>query len=152
MMVRKAIVGVSTLIAGAWAPLLVAEGTRADTVAIGSGTHLLNVTLGLGAIVLLILGLAWLVRRLGQGGLMHNPHMKVLATMPMGTRERLMVVDVAGQQLLLGVTATQITLLHTFDEPVIAPGESAYSSEFGRKLKALLQQKTSSSSDDSQPR
>jgi len=64
----------------------------------------------------------------------------------MGTRERLVVVDIAGQQILLGVTATQINKLHVFDEPVIDVSQSAAHSEFGRKLFSVMQQKTADNS------
>ncbi len=107
----------------------------------GSGGHLLNVVLALSLIVVLIVAVGWFVRRFGQGAMGANSHMQILAALPLGTRERLLLVDVAGQQLLLGVTATQINSLHVFSEPVVVPGTGAPVSEFGRKLRSLLQQK-----------
>jgi flagellar protein FliO/FliZ len=44
--------------------------------------------------------------------------MKVVTSLSLGTKERLIVVQVADQQLLLGVTAQQITLLEKLDEPL----------------------------------
>ncbi len=108
----------------------------------GSSAKLLSLMLGLTLIVILILALGWLARRMGQGGLLGNRHIKMLAAMPLGTRERLVVVEVGGQQLLLGITATQITTLHTFEAPVIVPDDSQGQSEFGKKLLALMQQKS----------
>lgn len=114
-----------------------AQGTR-----INSSTHLASVAAGLVLIVALILVLGWFLRRFNQGGLFNNSSIKIIATLPLGTRERLAVVDVGGQQLLLGITATQINTLHVFDEPVIAAGDSSSaSSDFGKKLMAILQQK-----------
>lgn len=114
-----------------------AQGTR-----INSSTHLASVAAGLVLIVALILILGWFLRRFNQGGLFNNSSIKIIATLPLGTRERLAVVDVGGQQLLLGITATQINTLHVFDEPVIAAGDSSSaSSDFGKKLMAILQQK-----------
>lgn len=114
-----------------------AQGTR-----INSSTHLASVAAGLVLIVALILVLGWFLRRFNQGGLFNNSSIKIIATLPLGTRERLAVVDVGGQQLLLGITATQINTLHVFDEPVIAAGDSSpASSDFGKKLMAILQQK-----------
>lgn len=110
--------------------------------AVGGGAHLLNVALGLVLIVVLILALAWVLRRFGQGGVFSNQKaIKIVAAMPMGTRERLLVVDVGGQQLLLGVTAREINTLHVFDTPVIDPDQPAQQSDFGRKLMAVLQNK-----------
>ncbi len=114
-----------------------APGTR-----INSSTHLASVAVALVFIVGLILALGWFLRRFNQGGLFQNSAIKIIASLPLGTRERLAVVDVGGQQLLLGITATQITTLHVFNEPVIAPGEhSPAASDFGKKLMAILQQK-----------
>lgn len=117
---------------------------------ISSGASLLNLALGLVLILLLIFALAWLARRMGQGGMLSNSHIKVMAAMPLGTRERLLVVDVAGQQLLLGITATQINTLHVFAEPVIDKNQAMGHSEFGKKLIAILQQKTFTESASSQ--
>lgn len=107
-----------------------------------SGKHLVSVFMGLAVIIVLILALGWIVRRFSQGGIFTQSSIKVVAALPMGTRERLVVVDIAGQQILLGVTATQINKLHVFDEPVIDVSQPAAHSEFGRKLFSVMQQKT----------
>lgn len=106
-----------------------------------SGRHLVSVFMGLAVIIGLILALAWIVRRFSQGGIFTQSSIKIVAALPMGTRERLVVVDVAGQQILLGVTATQINKLHVFDEPVIDVSQPAAHSEFGKKLFSVMQQK-----------
>lgn len=114
-----------------------------------SASQLASLLGGLILILVLIYGLSWFVKRFSQGGFMQNPSMKIVSAMPLGTRERLMLVDVGGKQLLLGVTATQINTLHVFDEPVVQaekPGQVA--SDFSQKLMAILQQKTVATSDD----
>lgn len=113
-----------------------------EAIKIGGGSHLASVALGLVLVVALILVLAWFMRRFNQGGIFNNSAIKIMAAMPLGTRERLLVVDVAGQQILLGVTATQINTLHVFSDPVIEANNPASSSDFGRKLLAVLQQKS----------
>jgi flagellar protein FliO/FliZ len=110
---------------------------------VSSSASLLSLALGLILIVALILALGWLARRMGQGGLLGNKHIKVVSAMPLGTRERLVLVDVAGQQLLLGVTATQITHLHSFAEPVVDPEAPVVSSDFSRKLLSFMQPQSS---------
>lgn len=104
---------------------------------------------GLALILVLIYGLSWFVKRFSQGGFLHNPTLKIVSAMPLGTRERLMLVDVGGKQLLLGVTATQINTLHVFDEPVVQSEKTQpVTSDFSQKLMAILQQKNFSSPDD----
>lgn len=114
----------------------------------GTGAQLLSVTLALVFIVALIFAVSWFIRRFGSGAFVQTGQMKIVAALPLGTRERLMLVDVAGKQLLLGVTATQINCLHEFAEPVIT-GEAAGSSDFSRKLMAILQQKPLGGADSS---
>ena len=72
--------------------------------------------------------------------------MKVLATLPLGTRERIVLIDAGGQQLLLGITPTQINTLHVFETPVISNAVEANTSEFSRKLMAILQRNGNESS------
>ncbi|RYY04182.1 MAG: flagellar biosynthetic protein FliO [Gammaproteobacteria bacterium] len=121
---------------------------------INSSSQLANLIGGLALILVLIYGLSWFVKRFTQGGFMHNPTMKIVSAMPLGTRERLMLVDVGGKQLLIGVTATQINTLHVFDEPVVNAEKSQSektqpaASEFSQKLMAILQQKNFTSPDD----
>jgi flagellar protein FliO/FliZ len=98
---------------------------------------------GLGLIIALIFALSWFVKRFSRGGFFQNPSMKVVASLPLGTRERLMLVDVGGKQILLGVTAAQINTLHVFDSPVVSDAKTPpANSEFSQKLMAILQQKT----------
>lgn len=106
---------------------------------IGSGAHLLNVTMGLVLIIGLIFGVSWFVKRFSQGTFAANNHLKVVAAMPLGTRERLVVVDAGGQQILLGITPTQINTLHVFEKPIVASPNDVGNSDFGKKLMAILQ-------------
>ncbi len=115
-----------------------------------SASQLASLLGGLVLILVLIYGLSWFVKRFSQGGFMQNPSMKIVSAMPLGTRERLMLVDVGGKQLLLGVTATHINTLHVFDEPVVSTEKSQpVTSDFSQKLMAILQQKPVASPDDS---
>ena len=64
--------------------------------------------------VLAICGLlAWLTQRIkmSQQGL--NPLLKLRASLALGTKERIAVVEVAGQWLVLGITPGRISTLHT---------------------------------------
>lgn len=116
--------------------------STASATPINPSANLASLVAGLLFILAVIFALAWLVRRMGQGGFMNNPHIRLVAAMPLGTRERLAVVDVGGQQLLLGITATQINTLHVFAEPVVPASDTGNSSDFGKKFLAVLQQKS----------
>ncbi len=73
----------------------------------------------LALVIGLIFGLAWLARRMpGMAGARGNSGLRVVRTLPLGTRERLVVVDVGGTQLLLGTGAGGTRLLHTLETPL----------------------------------
>ena len=44
--------------------------------------------------------------------------MKVVSSLPLGAKERLVVVQVGKEQLLLGVSQQQVALIKTLDEPL----------------------------------
>lgn len=71
-------------------------------------------------IVGLILALGWLARRMPGfgGGAATRNGLRVVASLPVGARERVVVVDVGGTQLLLGVGAAGVRTLHTLDAPL----------------------------------
>ena len=66
----------------------------------------------------LILGLAWLLRRLPGAGFRPVEGLRVVASLQLGAKERAVVVEVGGQQLLLGVTAAGISRLHELPQPL----------------------------------
>lgn len=73
--------------------------------------NLLNVALALGAIIAVLLLCAFAARRLlgaPQGG---GGQIRILAVRALGTRERLVLVEVAGEVTLLGVTQNGISAL-----------------------------------------
>lgn len=124
---------------GLFAGLLAVPALAAETVKPGiAGGDIISVVLGLVLVLLMIFGCAWLIKRLGAVPRAASGVIKVLAVLPLGARERITLVEVGGKQLLLGVTATQITTLHTFDEPVTDATQLENNSEFAQKLHQLM--------------
>jgi flagellar protein FliO/FliZ len=68
---------------------------------------------GLAAVIGLVLALAWLARRLGVQGEIASPLLRRIAVLPVGTRERVLIIEAGDQWLVLGVTAHNIQTLHT---------------------------------------
>lgn len=70
-------------------------------------------------VVALILALGWLVRRMPGFARSGNvTGLRVVATLPIGQRERLMVVEVGDTQLLIGAGPGGIHTLHTLEQPL----------------------------------
>ena len=114
------------------------------------------VLLMLFGIVCLILGLAWFVKRFGGFNMTGGRDMRVLSSVALGARERVALIDVRGQQFLVGVTTQNINHLHTFDEPVVdtnksnagkAQSKNFPKSDFSEKLQHLLKVAKSPSDD-----
>lgn len=92
-------------------------------------------------VIALILGLAWLLKRMPGSGFRQNDQLRLVASTAVGAKERLVVVEVAGQQLLLGVTAGGITRLHTLPEPLpdaAVPQMSQFGKVFAERLAQSL--------------
>ncbi|MEX0830062.1 MAG: flagellar biosynthetic protein FliO [Nitrospirales bacterium] len=63
-------------------------------------------------VLILLCGLAWVKRTFGESpGLSGEPVMRVLGGLRIGTGKQIMLVDVAGEVLVLGTTARDMTLL-----------------------------------------
>lgn len=109
-----------------------------------STTQLATTVAGLFAVIGMIFVAAWLVRRLSGGQIgSGNSTIKVIANHPLGTKEKLCLIDVAGQQILVGMTAQSMQTLLVLDEPVDIQKPKAWASEsvnsvFGAKLQSIL--------------
>lgn len=102
--------------------------------------QLLQLLLGLLLVIAVIFLMAWLVRRIQHSLPMHNSKnsIQLIATQPLGPRERLLLVQVGKEQILLGLTPGTIEPLHVLQEPVVWETAEAPASDFAGKLKKLL--------------
>ena len=120
-------------IAGVQQPAHAAPPSAAGS--IGGTLFALALVLGL------IFGLAWLARRMpGMTGLRGNGGLRVVRSLALGTRERLVVVEVGGTQLLLGTGAGGTRLLHTLETP-LADDAPAQPTPFAQLLAQRLGKK-----------
>jgi len=112
------------------------RGSGPDTV----GT-VIQLGLGLLVVIAVIFFCAWLARRVqGMHG-MNTQAMKVVAVLSVGQRERVALLQVGEQQILIGITPQSVRTLHVFDEQVISPREGG-SNDFASKLQAMLSRNT----------
>ncbi|MDY7537115.1 flagellar biosynthetic protein FliO [Undibacterium sp. RTI2.1] len=94
----------------------------AETKAISPTTGFLQILLGLGAVLALMLFAAWLFKRIGPAVTGNKIPVNIIGGVNVGNRERIMVVEVADQWIVVGVTAQQITTLSTMpkQEQIVA--------------------------------
>lgn len=101
-----------------------------------TGGYLLKLIVALGSVLLIFLLLAFLTKKFHRYGQSHNRNMSVLSTMSVGTRERLMLVQVGEAQLLLGVTPSRIDKLFVLDKPL--PGSDQSVPDASSKIDATV--------------
>ncbi|SIS46988.1 flagellar biosynthetic protein FliO [Neptunomonas antarctica] len=94
----------------------------------------MQMLLGLGLVVVVILGLAWVLRRVSNLQQSHQK-MKVISSLSLGTRERAVLIEIGDRQLLLGVAAGHVSLLESFSERIITP---ASKKDFAKQLQQSI--------------
>lgn len=105
------------------ASLLIAAGTPAAKVGqhAAAAPSMFGAVLALLVVLALIIGLGWLLKRMPGSGFRPAEGMRVVASLNVGAKERVVVIEVNGEQLLLGVTAGGISTLHHLPEPLPTP-------------------------------
>jgi|SRR5690554_162846 len=98
---------------------------------------LLSLGVGLLAVIAVIYGCAWIIRRMNGMTGMNNNAIKVVSVMAIGARERIALIEVGGQQILLGITPSAIRTLQVFEEPVVDAGK-ATSGDFAKRLQGMI--------------
>lgn len=128
------------LLAAAPLAALGADPAKGPAVAGGGvGGQLAQMLFGLLLVVGLILLLAWLLRRVQRIGPRSGGQViRLIASQALGPRDRLVLVQVGGEQVLLGLSAGRITPLHVLKEPVHLPDAEPASAEFAQRLMELL--------------
>ncbi|MBI3144652.1 MAG: flagellar biosynthetic protein FliO [Pseudogulbenkiania sp.] len=100
---------------------------------------LLQVVVGLAIVVLAIVGVAWLFRRLSGGMLPGSHRLRVVSGLMVGQRERVVIVELEGEWLVLGVTPQAVNLLTRLPRPDDADDVTAMPGDpFARWLKKAL--------------
>ena len=83
-----------------------------------SAGGLLSVSLALLVVLGAIFALAWLARRMRTFGSRARGALEILASLPLGTKERAVLVKVGDAQILLGVAPGQVSTLHVLPQPL----------------------------------
>lgn len=102
---------------------------------------LIQVSGALLGIIVLILAAAWVVKRVMPGAIKGRTvnGLSVSASASLGNRERVVIVNVEDARLVLGVTAQQVTLLHTLPPTPVDPQPPAAAvPEFASLMKTML--------------
>ncbi|WLH37226.1 flagellar biosynthetic protein FliO [Pseudomonas sp. FP2196] len=117
-----------------------APAAAAPMVSSGVAGQLTQLVLGLLVVLGLIFFLAWLLRRVQQAGPAGKGQViELIGSRALGPRDRLMLVQVGNEQILLGLSPGTITALHVLKEPVPVPTTTEKATpEFAQQLLKIL--------------
>lgn len=115
--------------------------TKPDSIGAAPAGSLVQVTLGLFVVLAAIVIGAWLVRRLGHFPATPASDLKILGGLSMGPRERVVLIQVGKEQVLIGVAPGRVQKIHVLDEPVEKTTvDKAGSTGFAGRFKDALAQ------------
>ncbi|MDP5254791.1 MULTISPECIES: flagellar biosynthetic protein FliO [unclassified Vibrio] len=113
-------------------PLMAAEQGQGPSLEIASSV------LSLLLVIALIVILAWGIKRLNGGGLTQRHGLKIISQLPVGTKERIAVVEAGDEQFLIGVTAQNIHLIAKLEqrlESTAGPAASPFQQLLAKRIK-----------------
>lgn len=123
-------------------PVTGTAATAATAPMVNSGVagQLTQLVFGLLLVLGLIFFLAWLLRRVQQAGPAGKGQViELIGSRALGPRDRLMLVQVGSEQILLGLSPGTITALHVLKEPVPVPSTSEKATpDFAQQLLKIL--------------
>jgi flagellar protein FliO/FliZ len=139
-------------------PLFISHIASAQTTqSITNPTSVLSIFLSLLVVVGVIFALAYIMRRFNVTAMGSN-HMKVVASMVAGTKEKIMVIQVGDEQHLIGVTSHNISHLSKLEKNLDVPvkgkagknGAGSSQDAFKQKLVAAMAGKLNPQADTKQ--
>lgn len=111
---QRSLAATGASLLGGLVPAGLAHAQQAGSAVLDGDAMLVRTVLALIFVIAMILGAAWLARRFGLiGRTTGELPMRVVASCAIGTRERVVVLEVEKTWLVLGVTTHNITPLHT---------------------------------------
>lgn len=100
--------------------------------------QIFQVALYLGLIVGLIMLIGFAAKKIAPQNLgASSGGMRVVSSLSLGMKEKLVIVQVGEKQMLIGVTPHNISRIEQFDDPVVEPGDGL--GDFRFKLQEMMQ-------------
>lgn len=131
-----------TIIAGLLALFCVTANSATEQGANAGSGNFTQVLLGLLAVLGLMAATAWLLKRFGVRQFTGTAPVKIVGGVSVGARERILVVEAAGQWIVVGVTPGRINALATMPRQEIAPEPPApIAKNFSEWLKYTIEKR-----------
>lgn len=122
------------------APSALSAQTDLKTPPLSTAPESLDLATTLGSLVLvigLILLLAWLLKRMKVPALGQQKGLRIVSQLPVGPKERIAVVQVGDEQILVGITSQSIQTLSKLETPLKEQDvtNSAFANQFSQLMK-----------------
>ncbi len=116
--------------------------TASGTAVPSTAGNLFQVLLGLIVVLALMAGAAWLLRRFNTAKGVSNTSIKIVGAASVGTRERVVVVEIADQWIVVGVAPGRVNALATMQkqETTLTP-EAPSSGNFSTWLAQTIEKR-----------
>lgn len=105
---------------------------------------MVKVLFALGFVVAAIFAVAWMFRRVGGLTGVASGSLRIVGGLSLGGRERVVLVQVGEQQILLGVAPGRIQSLHVLPAPLDVAKSNFSTDGFAAKLQAAINQRKKS--------
>ena len=144
MMRKKCCIIASYFILQVWSVSIAAANQipgplKSEPVGVGDFFQML---FGLLLVLGIIFGMAWFIRRMGSFQQVSHGALRILGGLSVGQRERIVLVQVGEEQLLIGLAPGQIRTLHVLDKAVsINSSQVSQSNSFAERLQSALKGK-----------
>ena len=103
-----------------------------------SSSYLLKLILAMVFILVLIFGLAWLMKKMQLTQHSQNGLIQIVSAISVGQRDRIALIQVGDEQLLIGLTPGRIEKLHTLKSAINVDLVKGDNQSFGDKFNQLL--------------
>ena len=102
-------------------------------------SNLMQVSFGLFVIILLITAAAWFTRRFGNFQIAAKGNLRIIGGLPLGSRERVVLIQVGTEQIVLGVAPGRVDKIHVLENPVpIEESSPLAKSHFAMRLSEVI--------------
>lgn len=112
-----------------------------QSAAAASASGFFQVLLGLIVVLGILAAIAWLLKRFNLTRLAGNTPVKIVGGVSVGNRERVVVVEVADQWIVVGVAPGQVNALSTLPRPENVPSPEQPTTQPADNFSAWLKQK-----------
>lgn len=101
-----------------------AKAAEATPSTVSAGTYL-QASLALALVVAILLGLAWLAKKASGGKGFGQGGMKVIGGIALGPRERVVLIEIGDEWLVIGIVPGQIRTLHRLAKGAAIPTDTS---------------------------